>query len=297
MLLPGGARGAVLGPRALVGLARDQAREVLDLLGRARSLRVLRARARDRRSTDQFDPSAFGTARWSARPGRPKREDDRRRHGHRTVARQQGARRGPRRAASARPAATRSSRAAPSSGRGRRGSCGSRRSSIRACSSNAAARSCSKISAGRLRVPDRERAPPGAPRAASASTGSKWSVESSARMPRAARGVEGDRDDVASRRAAGRTALAATARRRARAPAPCGRSAQRAARPTIAGESARAPHPTIASSARSVSAKSVMSASGFSAARRSGLVIPVATATARTPRRARTRRRGSSRRR
>ena len=69
-LLPGGARGAVLGPGALVGLARDQAREALDLLGRARPCVSWSARARST-TTDQFDPAAFGTARWSARPGRP----------------------------------------------------------------------------------------------------------------------------------------------------------------------------------------------------------------------------------
>src|SRR5262249_5462956 len=97
-------------------------------------------------------------------------------------------------------------------------------------------------------------------------------------------GVERDGDGVVSDRhgVVGRTGDGG----RSEAPQDAGRRGRRGDRHRAheRRESEGLLHPTIAGNARSGPEKSSKSASGFSAARASMLVIPVATATARTPR-------------
>src|SRR5262249_37172272 len=100
----------------------------------------------------------------------------------------------------------------------------------------------------------------------------------------AARGLEVERDvDDVVPDGGGVVRRSRDSRRRERPHRRGRRRGQRGREAEHPGEKGRAPHRTIASNARSVSEKSWKSASGFSAASVSGLVIPVATATARTP--------------
>ena len=286
VLLPGGALRRGTAPRR-AGRPRPPsgARGARSARPRSRAPPPPRARGRGRSTIGPVSPSSpVRHGMWSARPGSPKVSEigvvdrDRRSAGS------SAARAGRRRGASSSSRRSRRRREDRFQWRGRRGSCGSRRSrsapARRTRRRGPARRSRadgwspgSRLHGGqdleRLRLDRIEAVLDSRPRIARAA---RAVIESrSATRRRRPRRVVRARDGAAGASRHGDARRTPAAARRAREPA------RRASR-------ARAPSSQDRLDARSVSAKSVNSASGLSAARRSGLVIPVATATARTPR-------------
>ena len=182
---------------------------------------------------------------------------------------------GPRRGASARRGSRRSSRADPSSGPRSSRIWRKSNSVIRAFSSNAAPRSCSKTSAGRRDS-----------RIAASTAGSVSTAFAASASNRGADSTSRIRDAASTSSVTATVSLPTGALLYGRAGHARGheRRDDAAAHREDRGRRAEDVHSTIAAKARSVSAKLSKSASGLSAASLSGLVIPVATATARTPR-------------